>query len=194
MQKVGVHGIGRLAFGVLGDWDLVVLRVLDQFGAAVQVPFPPRRDDLDIGIERVIDALDPHLVVALARGPVGDCVGADLGGDLDLALGDQRPGDGGTEKVGAFVDGVGPEHRKYVVADELFTQVVCKDLLDPQRLGLGPGLAQLLALAQVGGKGHHLAAVGILQPAQDDGGIEAARIGEHDFFNGFAHGSKILGF
>ena len=172
----------------------VFLRVLDQLGPAAQVPFPPRGNDLDVGVERVIAELKPHLVVALARRPVGDRVGADLGRDLDLALGDQRPGDGGAEKVGAFVDGVGPEHRKYVVADELFAQVLDEDLLDPQRFGLGPGLVQLIALAQVGGERHHLAAVGILQPAQDDGGIEAARIGEHDFFNGFAHGPKILGF
>ena len=39
---------------------------------------------------------------------------------------------------------------------------------------------ELLALAEIGGEGDDLAAVGGLQPLQDDRGVEAARVGEHD--------------
>jgi hypothetical protein len=52
---------------------------------------------------------------------------------------------------------------------------------EKQRL-LARGL-DLLALAEVGGEGDHLAAIGGLQPFQDDGGIEAAGIGEHHLFH-----------
>src|SRR3546814_13326449 len=48
--------------------------------------------------------------------------GPGLGGDLDLPLGDQRPGDRGAEQVGALVDGVGAEHREHEVAHELLAQ------------------------------------------------------------------------
>ena len=41
--------------------------------------------------------------------------------------------------------------------------------------------SSFLALADVGGEGHDFAAVGVLQPFQDDGGVEAAGVGEHDF-------------
>jgi len=39
---------------------------------------------------------------------------------------------------------------------------------------------ELLALPEIGGERHHLAAMVLLQPSQDDGGVEAARVGEHD--------------
>jgi hypothetical protein len=32
-----------------------------------------------------------------------------------------------------------------------------------------------------------------LEPFEDDGGIEAAGIGEHDFFDGFVHGGVLWG-
>ena len=41
---------------------------------------------------------------------------------------------------------------------------------------------ELLALADVGGEGHDLAAVGLPQPLKDDGGVETAGISQYDFF------------
>ncbi len=52
--------------------------------------------------------------------------------------------------------------------------------LMPRSSGLRARRLQLLALAEIGGEGHHLAAVGGLQPLQDDRGVEPAGIGEHD--------------
>ena len=49
-----------------------------------------------------------HLVVSLAGGTVANGIGANLLGDLDLPLGNQGPGDGRAEEVGALVQGVGP--------------------------------------------------------------------------------------
>src|SRR5690606_29220442 len=64
-------------------------------------------------------------------------------------------------------------------ADELLAQILDEDLLDAEHLGLLAGGLQLLALAEIGGEGHHLAAVGLLQPLQDHRGVEPAGIGEH---------------
>ena len=189
VQQVGVDRERRLAALVLGDRDLVLLGELDQLLAALEGPLAPGRDDLDGRLQRIVGELEAHLIVALAGGAVTDGVGAGLPGDLDLLLGDQRPRDRGSEQIDALVDGVGAEHREHVVADELLAQVLDEDvlLLDAEQLGLAPGRLQLLALAEVGGEGHHLAAVGLLQPLQDDRRVQAAGVGEHDAFTLSSH-------
>ncbi len=58
---------------------------------------------------------------------MGDGVGAGLLGDLDQALGDQRPRDRGAEQVLALIKRVGAEHREDEVAHELLAQVVDED-------------------------------------------------------------------
>ena len=112
-------------------------------------------------------------------------------GDLDQALGDQRPGDRGAEQIDALIEGVGAEHREDEVADELLAQILDVDLLDAEHLGLAARRLQLLALAEIGGEGHHLAAVGRLQPFQDDRGVEPAGIGEHDLLDAFSHEKSL---
>ncbi len=54
MEEVGIDAERRLAPLVAGDRDLVRLGEFQQPGAAGQLPFPPWRDDLDVGFERVI--------------------------------------------------------------------------------------------------------------------------------------------
>ena len=185
MQQVGVGRERRLAALVLGDRDLVRFGERDQRLARAQVPFAPRRNDGDVGLERVVAELETHLVVALAGRPVGDRVGPDPLGDLDLLLGDQRARDRGAEQVLALVQRVGAEHGKHVVAYEFLAQVLDEDVLrlDAEQQRLGARRLELLALAEVGRERHHLAAVGLLQPFEDDRGVEPARIGEHDLLH-----------
>ncbi len=182
MQQVGVDRERRLAALVAGDRDLVPVGVIEQPGARAEVPFAPRRDHFDVGGQRVIRELEAHLVVALAGRAVGDGVGAGLARDLDLPLGDQRPRDRGAEQIGALIERVGAKHREDEIADELLAQILDEDLLGAEHFGLPARWRQLLALPEIGGKGDDFAAIGFLQPAQDDRGIEPARIGEHDFF------------
>src|SRR6185437_698901 len=68
---------------------------------------------------------------------------------------------------------------------ELLAHVVDEDVLglDASHLRFLSGGRQLLALAEIGGEGHHLAAIGRLQPLQDDRGVEAARVGQHDLLD-----------
>ena len=97
VQQVGVDRERRFAALVFRYGNLVRFGVFDQACAAGEVPFPPRCDDLDVGIQAVITELEANLIVALAGGAVRDRVGACLGGDLDLAFGDQRACDGGAQ-------------------------------------------------------------------------------------------------
>ena len=179
MQQVGVDREGRLAALVLGHGDLMLLGELDEVGARYEVPFPPGRDDFDVGVQRIIGELEADLVVALAGGAVTDGVGAGLARDLDLPFGDQRPGDGRAEQVDALIERVGAEHREDVVADEFLAQILDEDLLDAEHLGFLPRRLELLALAEIGGEGHDLARIGLLQPFEDDRGVEPAGIGKH---------------
>ena len=185
VQQVGVGRERRLAALVLGDRDLVLLGERDQRVARGEFPLAPGRDDLDVGLQRVGAELEAHLVVALAGRAMGDGVGADLARDFDQALGDQRPRDRSAEQILPLVERVGAEHREDVVAHEFLAHVLDEDVLrlDAEQLGLAPRRLQLLALAEVGGEGDDLAAVGRLQPFQDDGGVEAAGIGEDDAFD-----------
>ena len=76
-------------------------------------------------------------------------VGADFFGDLDLLLGDQRPGDGGAQQIDAFIERIGAEHGKDEIADEFLAQILDEDVLglDAQGEGLLPRRLDLLALA-----------------------------------------------
>src|SRR3546814_14590067 len=67
-------------------------------------------------------------------------------------------------------------------------QVLDEDLLYAEQLCPASRRLHLLALAVIRGEGHDLAVIGSLQPAQDDGCIEAAGIGEDDFFDLVGHG------
>ena len=182
MQQVGVDRERRFAALVLGDRDLVLLGEVEQRFAALELPLAPRRDHLDVGLQRIIAELEPDLVVALAGRAVTDGVRADLPRNLDLALGDQRPRDRGAEKVIALVLRVRAEHREDEVADEFLAQVVDEDVLRPhaEHLRLAPRRLDLLALAEVGREGHDLRVIFGLQPLQDDRGVEPARVSEHD--------------
>ncbi len=126
------------------------------------VPLPPGRDDLDTGFQGVGAQFEAHLVIALAGGAVGNGVGAGFIGDLDQALGDQRARDGGAQQVLALVDRIGAEHGEHEVPDEFLAQVIDIDFLHAQGPGLGAGRLHLLALADIGGKGDHLALIVIL--------------------------------
>ena len=88
----------------------------------------PGRDDLDLRVEGEIAQLEADLVVALARGAVGDVLRLFRVGDLDLALGDERPRQRGAEQIAALVDGVGLDGGEDVVGDELRLEVLDVDL------------------------------------------------------------------
>src|SRR5262249_10536416 len=120
---------------------------------------------------------------------------ADLFGNFDLLLGDERPRDRGAEQILALVERVRPEHWEDIVAHELLAQVLDEDVLrlDAEQQRLVARRRKLLALAEIGREGDDLAAIGGLQPFEDGRGIEPARIGEHDFLDVFGHALSLLG-
>ena len=57
--------------------------------------------------------------------------------------------------------------------------------LDAEQFRLAARRLELLALAEIGGEGHHLGAIFRLQPFQDDRGVQPAGIGEHHLADAF---------
>ena len=191
VQEVGVGRVGRLAVLVTGDRDLVPFGVGDERLAGGEVPFAPWCYDADVRLVRIVAEFEPHLVVALARRPVGHRVGAGLAGDLDLPPGDERAGDRRPEEIDALVERVGAEHREDVIARERLAQILDVDLPRAERFRPGARGRQFLALADVGGEGDDLAAVALLQPAQDDRRVEPAGVGEYHLFRHLTHGLSL---
>ena len=180
VQEVGVHGVGRLLPPVVVHGNLAALAPRHQRLPRGEVPLPPRGDHADVGIERIGAEFETHLVVALARGAVGDSLGAGLRGDLDEPLGDERSRDARAQQVLALVDGVRAEHRVDEVRHELLRQVLNVDLLDAEGPRLLARRLHFLALADIGREGHHLRVVDLLQPSADHRSVEAAGIRQHD--------------
>ena len=136
MQQIGIHAERRLAALVPGDRDLVLLGEFQQFRPAGQVPFAPRRDDLDVRLQRVIAQLESHLVIPFAGRAVRHGIGADLFGDLDLALRDQRPGDRGAQQYCPSYRALARNIGNTKSRTNVFAQVVDENLLHPEQLGL----------------------------------------------------------
>ena len=186
VQQVGIHRIWRATLLVLHvDFDAMLLGIGHELLTRHQIPLAPRRNDLDARLQRVGTELETHLVVTLAGRAMTNGVGTGFIDDLDQALGDQRTGDRGTKQVLAFIDSIGTEHRENEVADKFLAHVVNVDVLrlDARLQRLGARRLKLFPLAEVGRKGDHFALVHILQPLEDDRGIQTARIGQYNLLD-----------
>ena len=176
---VGVAAVDLLQGRLAGD--VAGFQIGQQIFPGTHVPQPPRGDHFQLGSQGSYRPFEPHLVVALAGATVGDGISPFRQGSLDHRLGDHRTGHGGTQQVGAFIDGAGLQGRVDVLFDELFPQIL-DDALD--RAG-GDGLLldpfQIVTLlAHVGDEGDDFSVIVLLQPGNDGRGIQSARVSQYD--------------
>ena len=174
MKQVGVHTV-RLGLG-RGHRDRVAGCEFYQLTPGPEGPFPPGCDDGHARVERHVRQLKPDLVIALARGPVRDGIGPFLPSNVDLALGDEGPGDGGAQEIAALIHGIAPQHGKHVLFDEDLPEVLHPDLRRSDRDGFGFDRLEVFSLPKIRAKGHHGAAVGLLEPPEDHGRVQATRV------------------
>ena len=109
VPEVAVLAVDLLLAG--GDRDALLLGVFDGALAVAQLEARvlPRRDDLELRVERHVGQLEAHLVVALAGRAVGDGVGAGLRGRL-------RPGAWRSAAGRCWCPAGNPAHRSHAPA------------------------------------------------------------------------------
>ena len=83
-------------------------------------------------------------------------IGALFEGNIDLRLGDERPGDGGTEQVGTLVNCVASQHRIHIIFNELFAQIADHGFACAGVDRLLLNCLQVLALSQIGAERNRL--------------------------------------
>ena len=166
----------------------------DELGAAGQVPFAPGGNHLDVGRQRGDAEFEADLIIALAGGAVGDGIGAGFAGDFHQTLGNERAGYAGAQKIITLITGIGAHHREDEIAHEFLADIVNVDMfgLDAHQHRLFAGRGQFAFLPQISGECHHFAIIGYLEPLEDHRGVEAARIGKNDAFDG-GHGRGAPG-
>ena len=121
VPEVAVGGVRLL--GRRLDRHTLGVDVVDEVFAALEFPFAPGRDDLQLGRERGKRQLEANLVVALSRAAMRHRVGPEALRDGDLMRGGDGPRHRRAEQVGAGIDRAGAERREDKVAHEFFAQV-----------------------------------------------------------------------
>jgi len=112
----------RSDFGSALDRDPVLARVRGLLLAA-HPPAAHGGDQLELRRQRHDRRLDPHLVIALPRAPMGDRVAARGARVVHGQLGDQRPPERREQRIAETVDGVGLDRREHVLGGELLACV-----------------------------------------------------------------------
>ena len=183
VQEVAVHGVGLLEGGL--DRYVMGLGVGDHFATSgelfAEAFLAPGGDDFHLRGEAGSAQFETNLVIALAGGPVGHGIRTLLEGDVQHSLRDTGTGDGGAEKIAALVDRIGLEHGEDVIAGEFLPHVADKALTGPGVEGLFLKAVQFFSLANVRAEGNHIRVIGLLQPGQQDGGVQSSGIGDDDF-------------
>src|SRR5690606_18378848 len=142
-----------------------------------------RCDDLEVGRKSTETDLETDLVIALAGAAVRDDGAAVLTGGLNDVLDDQRAADGRHQRVAVHVQGVGLDGGQAVLVGELVLGVDDDRLDGPAVEGtLTHDLHVLAALSEVDGDGDDLLAGLLADPADGNGGVQPARVGEYDAF------------
>ncbi len=183
MPEVPVAGINLLHR--LLNRDFPLFGIFDRRFPAGQCKIRvfPRGNNLQIRRQRHERQLKPHLVVTLAGSAMRyrRCPG--LPGHIHLMLGNQRPGNAGTQQVPVFIHRAAFEHRPDVIFHKFLAEVLDYALDRTGRQGLLLNPRQFVTLSQFGGKRHHFIPVCFLQPRQDHARIQPAAVSQYHFFS-----------
>lgn len=178
---LGIHGNPML--GAISEEIRTSLKTLDKLSIT------PGGNGADLGIQGLSAHFETDLIVPFAGGTVGYVLGAFFVGDADHLLGDAGASHGGSEEVASLVDGVAFERLEDVVGDEVGAEVGHDAFEGAAGDGLGfDGLEVFVVLADVGAEGDDVEAL-FAEPFEDDGGVEAAGVGED--YLGFGGGGHV---
>src|SRR5205814_3030066 len=103
--------------------NAVLLCVVETVFARLQIPFPPRRNDLEFRRQSLICQLESNLVVAFSGAAVCQRRRAFAQRNLDLMFRDDRARQRSSQEVFVLVDCASFECRKNVSCKEFLTQI-----------------------------------------------------------------------
>src|SRR5207253_1748600 len=112
---------------------------------------------------------------------------------FDLLCGDKRACNACAEQVILLVDCMRAEHREAVLLSELATQIHHDHIVSAAFSRLVFDAAQLASLTKLRRERNQLhAGIALLQPRENDGGVQATRVGKDDLL-WIWHGGIIRG-
>ncbi len=86
------------------------------------------------------------------------------------------------QQIGMFIDCASAQRRPDVIANKFLAQIFDVSRRSPGSQRFLAGGFEIFLLADVANHGDHFATVIFLEPGNNDRGIEASRIGKHNFF------------
>src|SRR5262245_6986133 len=125
MQAVFIRAVWLGRRGL--HWDLVLIAVRDQLGAAwkprAESLHTPRSNNSDFRVKCFGGQLKPTLIVALPGGAVGVSVGLNFASYLQTDFGNERAGNRSSQEIDGFVLRLPLQHRKSEIATELVLSI-----------------------------------------------------------------------
>ena len=102
--------------------NVVLPGIIDHRRSRIKEPHgvPPCRDNPDAWVQCRVCQLKSHLIISLACGTMGNGISPFCRGNLNLSFCNERPRERCAHKIGALIDGIGPESRKDKVSYEFF--------------------------------------------------------------------------
>ena len=159
------------------------LGVVDLLVTGFDIPLTPGSNDLHVGSKVLDGQLETDLIVALAGAAVGDGVGTFGNGDLGQLLADHGTGKSGAQQI-LLILGVHLQAGDDDIVHHLVGQVGHDQLACAGLQGLFLQTVQLIGLPHIAGHGNDLGIVVVLlQPGDNDGCIQTAGVGQHDFLD-----------
>ena len=191
-----------LVLGVVGlsgnlQRHIVCLGVVDFLVSGLDAPLSPRRDDRHAG-RKILDCqLKADLIVSFAGAAVGNGIRALGKRNLGKLLADDRSCKCRAEQV-LFILRTHHDRRDANLVAHFIDKVSDDQLACAGLKRLFLQTLELVALTDVGGNSDDFGVIVVfLQPGNDDGRIQTARVGENDFLDVFlfhdaASASQIL--
>src|SRR2546423_9271722 len=176
--QVLVHTVRR--FGLYLNGEVVPAGVGDLLLPGHRHPIPKRREDLELGVEGPHRDVEADLVVSLASRTVPHPGRALAGSNLDEELGDQRPAQGGGQRVLPLVQRARLQCWPAKSLDERLPGVEYVGLEGAGGKSPLADAVEIWLAAEVHRQGNHVEAAALGEPSHGDGGIETTREGEDD--------------